>query len=301
MVTHSFGDSNCESACIAGDPGSIPGSGRSPGGGNGNPLQYSCLENPRGQRSLVGYSPWVRKESDTTEQLTFSLSHPRFHPHYSQRSFVAAPAPKRKKSKLSWGPACRHHRITSPNAISQKPQGPSPPRSQGRWLTAPPFRGRTSREFVAHLIPAQHRSEVCTRYWSSVGTRCLPGDPRDFRKRRRSHSHPGGGNGCENNLYTMNHSTNASSVTENVELRQSFKKSYKWAYFQNRNRLTDLREWTYGYYGGRVGDRARLGVWNWHVHTALFNIDIPRIRLPVTPWTPVCRYPLSEHGRSSSS
>ena len=41
----------------AGDLGSIPGSGRSPGEGNGNPLQYSCLENPHGQRSLVGYSP----------------------------------------------------------------------------------------------------------------------------------------------------------------------------------------------------------------------------------------------------
>ena len=35
-----------ESACSAGDPGLIPGSGRSPGEGNGNPLQYSCLENP---------------------------------------------------------------------------------------------------------------------------------------------------------------------------------------------------------------------------------------------------------------
>ena len=34
-----------ESACNAGDPGSIPGSGRPPGEGNGNPLQYSCLEN----------------------------------------------------------------------------------------------------------------------------------------------------------------------------------------------------------------------------------------------------------------
>ena len=51
----------------AGDVGSIPGSGRSPGGENGNPLQYSCLENPHGQRSLVGYSPWGRKESDMTE------------------------------------------------------------------------------------------------------------------------------------------------------------------------------------------------------------------------------------------
>ena len=39
------------------DAGLIPGSGRSPGGGHGNPLQYSYLENPRGQRSLVGYSP----------------------------------------------------------------------------------------------------------------------------------------------------------------------------------------------------------------------------------------------------
>ena len=35
------------SACNAGDPGLIPGSGRSPGEGNGNPLQYSCLENPK--------------------------------------------------------------------------------------------------------------------------------------------------------------------------------------------------------------------------------------------------------------
>ena len=40
------------------DMGSIPGSGRSPGGENGNALQYSCLGKPHGQRSLVGYSPW---------------------------------------------------------------------------------------------------------------------------------------------------------------------------------------------------------------------------------------------------
>ena len=53
----------------AGDSSSIPGSGRSPGGGHGNPLQYSCLENPHGQRSLDGYSPRGHKESDTTEQL----------------------------------------------------------------------------------------------------------------------------------------------------------------------------------------------------------------------------------------
>ena len=41
--------------------------GRSPGGEHGNPLKYSCLENPHGQRSLAGYSPWGHKESDTTE------------------------------------------------------------------------------------------------------------------------------------------------------------------------------------------------------------------------------------------
>ena len=50
-----------ESACNEGDLGSIPGLGRSPGGGHGNPLQYSCLENPHGQGSLVGCSHGVTK------------------------------------------------------------------------------------------------------------------------------------------------------------------------------------------------------------------------------------------------
>ena len=49
------------------DWGLIPGLGRFPGGGCGNPLHYSCLENPHGQRSLVGYSPWSSKELDTTK------------------------------------------------------------------------------------------------------------------------------------------------------------------------------------------------------------------------------------------
>ena len=56
-----------ESTCHAGDLGLIPGSGRSSGGGRGSPLQYSCLENPHGRRSLVGCSPWGRKEVDMTE------------------------------------------------------------------------------------------------------------------------------------------------------------------------------------------------------------------------------------------
>ena len=49
------------------DMGSIPGSGRSPGGGHGNPLQYSCLDNSHGQRSLAGYCPQGHTESDMTE------------------------------------------------------------------------------------------------------------------------------------------------------------------------------------------------------------------------------------------
>ena len=96
------GSAGKESPCNAGDLGSIPGLGRSPGegigyplqyswvslvaetvknpladlgsiprlgisprGGHGNPFQYSCLENSHGQRSLAGYSPWSLKESDT--------------------------------------------------------------------------------------------------------------------------------------------------------------------------------------------------------------------------------------------
>ena len=65
-VTQGFpgGSDGKEPACSAGDPGSVLGSGRSPGEGNSNPLQSSCLEN---QRILVGYSPQGRKDSDMTE------------------------------------------------------------------------------------------------------------------------------------------------------------------------------------------------------------------------------------------
>ena len=61
-----------ESTCNAedtGDVGSVPGWGRFPGGGHGNPLQYSCLENPMDNRSLAGYSVWDCKESDMTESI----------------------------------------------------------------------------------------------------------------------------------------------------------------------------------------------------------------------------------------
>ena len=63
-----------EYTCNAGDLGSIPGVKRSPGGGHGNSLQYSCLENPHRQRSLADYSPWGRKEVDTAEWLNTTHS-----------------------------------------------------------------------------------------------------------------------------------------------------------------------------------------------------------------------------------
>ena len=56
-----------ESSCNAEDLGSPPGLGRSSRGGHSNPLQYPCLENPHGQKSLAGDSPWAYKESDRTE------------------------------------------------------------------------------------------------------------------------------------------------------------------------------------------------------------------------------------------
>ena len=67
------GSDGKESACNVGDQGSIPGSGRSSGEGNVNPLHYSCLECPvflgesHGQRSLVGNSPLGLTQSDRTE------------------------------------------------------------------------------------------------------------------------------------------------------------------------------------------------------------------------------------------
>ena len=61
------------SACNAGDLGSIPRSGRSPGEGNGNPLQYSCLENPMDVGAWWAFSPRGQKESDTTERLHLHL------------------------------------------------------------------------------------------------------------------------------------------------------------------------------------------------------------------------------------
>ena len=61
------GSAGKESVCNAGDLGLIPGLGRSPGEGNGNPRQYSCLENPMDRETWWAIVHGVAKESDTTE------------------------------------------------------------------------------------------------------------------------------------------------------------------------------------------------------------------------------------------
>ena len=62
------------SAHNAGDLGLVPGSGGTPGEGNGNPLPYSWPGKFHGLRCLVGYSPWGRRESDTTARLHWAIA-----------------------------------------------------------------------------------------------------------------------------------------------------------------------------------------------------------------------------------
>ena len=69
----SGGSDSKESACSAGDPGLIPGSERSPGEGYGDPLQYTCLENPL-DRGAWWATVHEVAELDTTERLKLSLS-----------------------------------------------------------------------------------------------------------------------------------------------------------------------------------------------------------------------------------
>ena len=76
------------------DVGLIPGSGRSSGGRHGNPLQYSCLENPHGQRSLAGYNPWGPKDSDMTETIQHTHTHTHTQPYYIPMVYSISRLPK---------------------------------------------------------------------------------------------------------------------------------------------------------------------------------------------------------------
>ena len=67
------GSDGKDSTYNAGDPGSVPWLGRSPGERNGYPLQYSCLENFYGQRNLVGYSPWCCRVRHNRVTNTFTF------------------------------------------------------------------------------------------------------------------------------------------------------------------------------------------------------------------------------------
>ena len=75
IYIYSGGSDSKASVYNAGDLGLSPGLGRSPGEGNGNPLQYCCLENPMDRGAWVRYSLWGQKESDTTERLHFTSLH----------------------------------------------------------------------------------------------------------------------------------------------------------------------------------------------------------------------------------
>ena len=95
MVSCCFGDfpggsDSKESACNVEDLGLIPELGRSPKEGNGYPLQYSCLENPHGQKRLAGYSSWGHKESDWMDRLSTA-----------QHSMILEPSRKEEDSFLS--------------------------------------------------------------------------------------------------------------------------------------------------------------------------------------------------------
>ena len=76
------GSDNKESTCNAGNPGLIPGSGRSPGEENGNSLQYSCLENSMDRRA------WWATDSDRTERLSRHTRISAFIPHHLAQKFL---------------------------------------------------------------------------------------------------------------------------------------------------------------------------------------------------------------------
>ena len=91
ILGFSDGSGGKESACNAGDLGSIPGLGRSPGEGNGNPLQYSCLENPMDREAWWATVQGVAKSRTRLSDLTFT-----FHFHALEKEIAT------HSSVLAW-------------------------------------------------------------------------------------------------------------------------------------------------------------------------------------------------------
>ena len=88
------------------DVGLISESGRSPGGGNGNPLQCSCLEKSHGQRNLEG-GPWSWKESDTTERTHTSIITHRVHKSwYESTAIIFSHGNNYNKKAITCGGGC---------------------------------------------------------------------------------------------------------------------------------------------------------------------------------------------------
>ena len=115
------GSDGKESACNGGDLGSIPGLGRSPEKGHDNPLQYSCLENPHGQRSLVGCSPWGRKESDTPERLSTAQYEVKLACGHCCGFYVTASFSVEVASSVLWGPGSFHKRVKAAGESQVEP------------------------------------------------------------------------------------------------------------------------------------------------------------------------------------
>ena len=116
----------------AGDMSSVPGLGRSPGEGNGNPLQYSWLGNPNGQRSLAGYSPFF-----SSIQFSRSVMSDSLWPHESQHARPPCPSPT-PGVHLDTHASSRWCHPAISSSVSPSPPSPNPFQHQGlfQWVNS---------------------------------------------------------------------------------------------------------------------------------------------------------------------
>ena len=152
------------SAEDTGDAHSIPGSGRAPGVGSGSPLQYSCLENPHGQRSLAGYSPRGCKELDMTEHIGFTQVCTR--PHCPSGAPCAAPA---FTTHQLWEGHSLPGPLTSarPHSQDRPPSHTSEEGMREGW-----GRGRSVPSHSSHILFTRERLRlVFSQRWGQPGSR----------------------------------------------------------------------------------------------------------------------------------